>query len=497
MVGTIPVGFMKIGERKLKLLRVFDDEEADRIHALSLTLLQNLGVKVISETALNLLEGSGAEVDRNKRVAKIPAHLVEEALRKAPRSVTLYSRNPKLDLHVDGAHIFNITDGVASHVIDLESGERRPGCKEDLCRAAQIVDFLEYMNAIFTPLTPHDTPLHSHILHEFDAVLNNTEKHYCAGAIDDHRAIPYLVEMMAEIVGSGEEIRKRPIMSACTCLVSPLIIPREGIDPFLELAKYNVPISIVSMPILGATAPVTAAGSILIGNALILACLTILELANPGLPVMYGSFPLTQDMRRGGNSGASPEALLVIAGHNQMGRYYGLPVYSGGTTTASKLPDAQSAYEKALGGFISAITGADIGAGDIGILENYNTLCFEQMVIDYEIVTMMVKLLEGVGISDETLALNTIMRVGCDGHYLTDKHTLAHFRETWEPMISDFRPYDVWLKAGGRSATEAARERVKTILKTHVPAPLDRSVRERLGEILKRADKELAKATAG
>lgn len=487
---------MKVGVRRLKPLRVFDKEDEDRIHALSLGLLQNLGVKVISERALNILEGSGAYVDRQKHVAKIPAHLVEEALRKAPSAITLRSRNPQLDLQLDGTHIFNITDGVASHVIDFESGKRRPGCKEDLCKAAQIVDFLEYLNAIFTPLTPQDTPLHSHILHEFEAVLNNTEKHYCAGAIDDHRAIPYLVEMMAEIVGSEEEIKKRPIMSTATCLVSPLIIPREGIDPYLELAKYNVPISIVSMPILGATAPVTVAGSVLIGNALILACLTILELANPGTPVMYGSFPLSQDMRRGGHSGASPEAFLVIAGHNQMGRYYGLPIYSGGTTTASKQPDAQAAYEKALGGFISAITGADIGAGDIGILENYNTLCFEQMVIDYEIVTMMMKLLEGVEISDETLALDAIMRVGCEGHYLTDKHTLAHFRETWEPMISDCRPYDAWLKAGGRSATEVAREKVKTILKTHTPAPLDQEVRGRLSEIVKRADRELAKGAA-
>ncbi|MGQ9788991.1 MAG: trimethylamine methyltransferase family protein, partial [Candidatus Hadarchaeaceae archaeon] len=140
------VGFMKVGVRRLKLLRVFEDEVADRIHALSLGLLQNLGVKVISEKALHILEKAGASVDWQKHMAKIPACLVEEALRRAPKAITLYSRNPKFDLYLDGTHVFNVTDGVATHVIDFESGKRRLGRKEDLCKAAQIVDFLEYMN---------------------------------------------------------------------------------------------------------------------------------------------------------------------------------------------------------------------------------------------------------------------------------------------------------------------------------------------------------------
>jgi len=492
----VSVIYMKVGVRRLKLFRVLNGEDVNKIHELSLSLLQNLGVKIFSKKALDILEGAGADVDQHKLLAKIPEHLVEEAVRKAPRSIDLYSRNPKLDLHLDGEHIFNITDGVATQVIDFDSGRRRPGRKDDLCKAAQIVDFLDYINAIFTPVTPQDTPLHSHMLHEFEAVLNNTEKHYCAGAVDDSREIPYLLEMVAAVVGGEEEIRRRPIMSACTCLVNPLIIPREGIEPHLELAKYNVPISIVSMPILGATAPITVAGSILLGNALILAGLTILELANPGTPVMYGSYPLSQDMKGGGHSGATPEALLVIAGHNQMGKFYGLPIYSGGTTTASKLPDAQSAYEKALGGLFSAMTGADIGAGGIGILENYNTLCFEQMLIDYEIVTMVMKLLEGVEMGNEALALDAILRVGCEGHYLTDRHTLSHFREVWEPMISDTKSYDAWLKSGGRSVAEVARGRMEKILKSHVPVPLDKDIRERLSEIVRRADKELARGEA-
>jgi trimethylamine--corrinoid protein Co-methyltransferase len=137
------------------------------------------------------------------------------------------------------------------------------------------------------------------------------------------------------------------------------------------------------------------------------------------------------------------------------------------------------------------MAGVDIGVGSIGLLENYNTLCYEQLLIDYEIYTMMLKLIAGIEVNDETLAVDAIKRVGPEGHYLTDKHTIAHFRETWQPLLSDARPYDAWLRAGGRSVVDVAKDEVTKILKTHTPPQLDKDVKQQLSIIVGKADLEL------
>ena len=484
---------MKVGLRKLKPVKVFSDEDAGRIHVLSLNLLEDLGVKVFSEKALKTLENAGAYVEYEKRTAKIPSYIVEEALRKAPKAVTLHSRNPKHHLNLDGVHVYGATDGAGTNVIDLETGKRRPPRKEDVANTALVVDYLEYINLYYPTVTPRDTPLHSHILHEFEAALNNTDKHFVAGSMDNPKAVPFLIDMMATVLGSEEEVRKRPIMSSVACQSSPLIVPYEAIEPSLDLARYNVPIIVMTMPIAGANGPVTVAGSVLLGNAQVLAAITILELAKAGSPVLYSSYPLSQDMKRGSQSVAFPEAIQIIAGHIQMAKYYGLPAFAGGTVSSAKLPDVQAAYEKSLNGLSTAMAGVDIGIGSIGLLENYNTLCYEQMLIDYEMYTMMLKLIGGIEVSDETLAVDAIRRVGQEGHYLADRHTIAHFRETWQPLLSDARPYDAWLKAGGKSVVDVAKEEVRKILATHTPPQLNKEIKEQLSKIVNQADVELEK----
>jgi trimethylamine--corrinoid protein Co-methyltransferase len=485
------VSDVKIGIKKLKPVKLFSDEDADRIHAVSLSLLRDIGVKVLSERALKILENAGAYVEYDRRLAKIPSYIVEEALRKAPKTFTLYSRNPKHNLNLDGVHLYGVTDGAGTHVIDLETGKRRPPRKEDVAKTALVVDYLEYMNLYYPTVTPRDTPLHSHIPHEFEAALNNTDKHFVAGSMDDPRAVPFVIGMMAAILGGEEQVRRTPIMSSVACQSSPLIVPYEAIEPSLDLARYNVPIIVMTMPIAGANAPVTVAGSVLIGNAQVLAALTILEMAKAGSPVLYSSYPLSQDMKRGSQSVSFPEAIQIIAGHVQMAKHYGLPAFAGGTVSSAKLPDVQAAYEKSLNGLSTAMAGVDVGVGSIGLLENYNTLCYEQMLIDYEIYTMMLKLIGGIEVNDETLAVDAIKRVGPEGHYLTDKHTIAHFRETWQPLLSDARPYDAWLKGGGKSVVDVARDEITKILKTHTPPQLDKDVKEQLSRIVSKADMEL------
>ena len=476
--------------RKVKTVKFLDKEELDSIHSASLDLLENLGVKVFSNEALKILDKSGARVDYDKQTVRIPQHLVGEALRKCPKTIRLYARNPKLDVVLDGKHVFGTTDGTGLTTIDLETGERRAPTKDDVRKSALIVDALGHINMYYPTVTPADYAGHAHVLHEYDAALGSTEKHFISGATYLPEEADFLVEMASTFVGGKEELMKRPIISAVACMMSPLIIPLKETEAALEFAKYHVPIILMTMPLTGATGPVTVAGSVLVGNAQILAGITTLQMASPGTPVIYSSYPLSMEMKTGAFSVAFPEATLVTVGHIQMAKYYGLPSYGGGTISSSKVPDQQAAYEKSLCALTCMLVGGDV-CGTIGLLENYTVLSYEQMLIDYEMYEYMLKLSEGIDVNDETLALETIYKVGAEGHFLAEKHTLKHAKEVWAPMLSDARPYSTWKEAGSKSVVERAREKAKQILSTHKPPSLDEGTRRKIHEIIKEGERKI------
>ncbi len=476
--------------RKLKPIEVLSKDAREDIHLASLELLKEMGVKVYSKEALRILEESGAKVDQEKQMAYIPPYLVEEALKKTPKYVKLCARNPKYDVILDGKHICCSTDGTGMYTIDLDTGERRPSTKDDVAKSARIINALEDADLYYPLVTPLDFPKHAHVLHEFDAAINNLEKHFMSGATYLREEATYLIKMASAVVGGIEELRKRPIISAVACMMSPLILPLGETDAALEFSKYGIPVVPMTMPLLGATGPITPAGSVLIGNAQILAINTVIQMKYPGTPVIYSSFPLSMEMKTGAFAVSFPEADLVIAGHIQMARHYGMPNLAGGNIGSAKLPDEQAAYEKALCGLITVLAGGDI-CGTIGLLENYMVLSYEQLLIDYEMYRMMVKLAEGIDVNEDTLALDTIYRVGPEGHFMAEKHTLKHAKDVWAPLITDPRSHQAWKKEGGKSVVEVAREKVREILATHEPEPLDEDVKRELERIIKEGEENL------
>jgi len=455
-----------------------------------LDILENLGLKVFSNQALKILDKSGATVNYDKQTAKIPQHLVDEALRKCPKTVILSARNPKLDVVLDGKHIVGTTDGTGISTIDLETGERRTPTKDDVAKTALIVDALDHIHMYYPTVTPMDFPGHAHVLHEYDAAIDNTKKHFISGATYLPEEASFLVEMASTLVGGREELTKRPIISAVACMMSPLIIPSEQTDSALEFARYRVPLILMTMPLTGATGPITVSGSILVGNAQILGAITIVQMASPGTPVIYSSYPLSMELKTGAFSVAFPEATLVTVGHIHMAKRYGLPSYGGGTISSSKVPDQQAAYEKSLCALTCALAGGDV-CGTIGLLENYTVLSYEQMLIDYEMYEYMLKICAGIDVNYESLALETIYKVGMEGHFLAEKHTLKHANEVWTPMLSDPRPYATWKEAGGKNVVERARDKVKEILSTHRPPSLDQDIKKKIAEIIKEGEKKI------
>ncbi len=247
----------------------------------------------------------------------------------------------------------------------------------------------------------------------------------------------------------------------------------------------------MGMPQLGATGPVTLAGSMVVSNAEVLSCIAATQLACPGASVVYSGSGAAFDMKALMRAGGGPEHALTCAAFGQMARYYGLPSIVGGFVSTAKRPGAQASCEKLTSGFPAVFSGCDMIAG-IGLLNDCTTLAFEELVIDAEIARVVFRLAQGIEVNDNTLALNLIRKVGPGGNFLAEKHTLHYLRkEHFIPELSDRRSYESWLKDGEKDTVEKAREKTKTILRKHQPKPLEKEVQRELKDIISRANSDL------
>ena len=460
-----------VGKRvKLELL---SQDDVRQIHEATLDIIESVGVKFYSQNALDVLEANGASVDPETTVAKIPAAVVEKAMSTVPHEFTLGARNPEYDLPLDGEHIYISSDGCGVFSRDPISGEVRSSRKEDLENCAKVVQALDNVSATSAVVSAQDCPTETRVLHEFDACLRNSEKHNIVVSIKEDWEARSLIRMAEALAGGTEELKLRPMFTAIICTVSPLHQERFGMDLALVLAEAGIPVSFYPMPILGATGPVTIAGSAVVNNAEFISGATLVQLAHPGAKVIHGGGPTAMYMNSGAYASNSPEALLLRSCQGHMADFYGVPAWYGAGATTAKEPGIQSAYENALAMFMAYANGADVTFGT-GLLDGSRILCLENMVVDDEIIGMVKRILTGIEVSEETLAVELIKKMGFNGNYLFDNHTRKHVRELWQAKLGETGSYDGWKNAGAKSTTEKAQEKVAEILATPaVPFPAD------------------------
>jgi trimethylamine--corrinoid protein Co-methyltransferase len=450
-----------VGKRvKLELL---DSDQIRQIHDSTLDVIENVGVMFYSQTALDILEEHGATVDRETTVAKIPGALVEQALASVPHEFTLGGRTPEYDLPLDGEHIYISSDGCGVSYRDPDTGVVRSSCKQDLENCARVVQALDNVSATSAVVSAQDCPTQSRVLHEFDACVRNSAKHTIVVSIKEDWEARSLIEMASALAGGRDELRKRPTFTAIICTVSPLHQERFGMDLALTLAEAGIPVSFYPMPILGATGPVTIAGSAVLNNAEFVSGATLVQLGWPGAPVIYGGGPTAMYMNSGAYASNSPEAILLRSCQGHMADFYGVPAWYGAGATTAKEPGIQSAYENAMAMFMAYANGADVTFGT-GLLDGSRILCLENMVVDDEILGMVKRILRGVEVTDETLARDLIAKMGFNGNYLFDNHTRAHVRELWQAKLGETGTYEGWRQAGSPSTIDKAQDKVREIL---------------------------------
>lgn len=467
--------------RAFKPLEILTEEQVQGIRSAALHVLQETGVRFEHERALKLFQEHGATVDFETMRVRMPPHLVEDSIRKCPSSFRMKARDPKNDLAVGGDTVyFGTFPGMQS--VDLDTWERRTATRREYYDAVTVLDALEHLH-FFSNYCPYfgfqGVPPAMAIPEGVAAVLRNSSKCLGTGCQDDSEVFTLL---MADAVGCD-------VLGQLTCS-SPLVYYRGAIETAFRVAHAGRPVQVISGVVMGGTGPATIAGSAVANTAELMAGVTLLQLIRPGTRTMVTHAVLPQDMRTGSPAFGAIENRLSQIVFSQLWRGYGVPTRTSlSGPSSSKQIDFQCGYEKALGAVTAALCGFHIVFLHGGI---HGELTFHplQAILDDDLAGMIGRLVQGVQVTDETLAVDLIERVGpIPGHFL-DK---AHTREWWKkeqflPKSADRSPYADWVRAGKQGCIDRAKLRMQEILATHrVSQPLSEEQDARLTTILAEA----------
>jgi trimethylamine--corrinoid protein Co-methyltransferase len=477
-------------------LGAFSKDELDSIHYATLQILQDTGVKVISENALEILHGGGCEVERFEGygIVKIPSYVVEECVFWAPRTIVYNGRNPDDNFVAEPNRVGFTTFGGCINIIDPVTRQLRRATKKDCGDLARVCDSLDEISVIDRVVNSTDIPEGTVSVHNLEAILSNTGKHIFLGA-DSSRALNVMAELAAACVGGMDNLRKRPIFSVSVCPISPLTLATNTCDVIIEAARLGLGILIIPMALSGGTSSATLAGTLVTHNAEVLSCIVLAQLAKRGLPCTYASTSTILDLRFGTSAIGSPEYGMINAALAKLAQYYRLPSFVGGGASDSKVPDIQSGYEFTLSATMSALAGANIVFGS-GVLEQGLTIDYAKIIMDAEMIRMIQIAIKGIELTDEKLAMDVIHEVGPGGAYISHEHSLRSMRSQSQTKLFDRRSRDDWMEVTeGKSIVEKAYETAIDILKNHQPHPLPNGASKEMSKIVREFEKELKVAT--
>jgi len=470
--------------------RLLSDAQLEAIHNAALEILRRTGVSVHEPQALELLKKAGADV-KDDRV-RIQPHLVEWAIRTAPSRVVLCDSrngNPRIFLEDKNAYYGTGSDTIA--VIDYETGERRVPLLKDISQAAQLCDALPNIDFVMSMGIASDVSEEISDLHHFLAMVSNTRKPMLVTAWNQ-KNMEDIVAMAEVVAGGEEELRRNPFIVMYSEPVSPLQLALEPTQKVVYMASKGLPVICGTGKIGGATSPITIAGAVAQGAAESLAAILIAQLVREGTPVIFGGERLHMDMSTTMASYGAPEFMMSVAANAELATYYRLPSWSYAGCSDAKTFDQQATAEGSLLSLLVALSGGNLNH-DVGYLEAGLTSSLDAVVAFDEVIGMVRRMMRGIPVSTETLALDVIDEVGPGGEFLTHSHTYEHFKQDWFPNIFNRQNYEGWEADGRTTLADRSNKRVRDILETHNPLELSDAVKTELNGIIKRAEKRYTK----
>jgi len=270
----------------------------------------------------------------------------------------------------------------------------------------------------------------------------------------------------------------------------PLTAYGDIVEAMFRAIEGGFPVWLTGGVTMGATSPATIAGAAIVINAENISGLVLAQLIRPGTRVMSShNMSYAQDMRAGVPVFGGIESVLHLVAFNQIWRRYGIPRNAAVPgCCSSKTIDYQCGYEKAMGALAAALSGSNVimfHGGGYGELSWHPV----QAILDDDIAGMIGHFIEGIGVNDDTLAIDLINAVGpIPGMYLDKAHTRKWWKkEQFIPKAVDRLSYPDWVEKGKKTALDYAKDRMEEILATHKPKPLTASQEEEIERILAEA----------
>ncbi len=469
-------------------MKILTDDQIWEIKQAAFDIIEKVGFKCLHKEVHKMMKQAGAWVNDNN--IKIPRHIVEACLVTTPKGWTIYDREGRRAMEVEGEKSHYGTSTASPNTLDAFTGEMRQTCIKDIELGAKVADYLDGIDFVMPMGTAQDVPADAAEVHEFPAMVSNTTK---PSVFIGYTALgcEYVYEMAAVIAGGQENLSQKPFIIAYPEAIAPLFFPDEVIERIFVAADRFMPQLPGSTVQAGATGPVTLAGLITLITAESLIHITIAQLRKQGCPVAMSGNVGILDMKTALMTVGAPESNLALAAQAEVARSFNLPTWGLAGATDSKSLDAQAGLESAFSILSQGLSGLNL-IHDVGYMASGMACSLEQLVMGNEVVGMTKRFVEGISVTRETIARQIIEDVGPGGHFLVQQHTMDHFKkELWNARLLNRQTIDAWNDAGKPSMEDRVKEEVRMIAETHKPKPLSDKILSELDRLKREGEKEI------
>lgn len=460
-------------------MQLLSRTKLDKIDAAGREVLQRVGIKILDPQLCKRLHQSGARVDTQTLRVRMPDQWLERQIAQAPNQFILYGRDSANDLLMGAKRVYFGNGGRVFQMLDMQTECMRPTLLHDIADTAALVQHLPHIQFFIIPCQAYDLTAEAYHLNDFFQAIAHTTKHVMGGC-DNLAGVEQMHQLAMIVAGDAESLRKQPFVSVITNPISPLTVDAETLKIVDYCAKNAIPFTCAPAPIAGATAPATLGGVLAQLHAEALATVAIAQFLHPGAATLYGAVPSTMDLRTMNLAIGSVETSMLNTAAVALAHKYKLPIYASAGLTDAKQPDVQAGFEKGVSTLLVGRAGADFIHLAAGMLDSGNAIALEQYVIDNEILGMIRRILRGIDIDQETLAVDCIEAVGPGGNFVMEDHTLDHMMDQFfYPDLSVRMPYDLWRDKARPSPLSRAKEEVDRILAEH-SGKLDQQTMKRI-----------------
>ena len=465
-------------ERNIPNFEILTEEALEIIEANAETVLAEIGVNFVNNPgALELWRDAGAEIVGER--VRIPRGLARKLCATAPSSFTQHARNPERNVVIGGKSLVCAPVYGPPFVRDAKGG-RRYATMEDFRNFVKLGYMSKWLHhSGGTVCEPTDVPVNKRHLDMLLAHMTLSDKPFMGSVTEPSRAQDSVE--MCEILFGKDFVQQNTVMTSLININSPLTFDDVMMGALEVYARNNQACIVSPFIVGGAMAPVSVAGTLTQVLAEVLAGIAYSQLVRPGAPVIFGAFVTSIDMNSGAPTFGTPEASQILYGAGQLARRMKLPFRSGGALCASKLPDAQAAYETSNTLNTALMGGVNFMLHACGWLEGGLVSSYEKFVMDADQLGVLHKMAEGVAVDVNAQAMDAIAEVGPGGHYLGCAHTQANFQSAfWRSQVLDYKPFETWDEEGARDTQALAAERVAKLLETYRQPDLDPAIAQAL-----------------